>query len=175
MRPTSGSLIAVNKLTPPTCYWLPRPYTDEDQLDVNDAIEKTGAEFVPWATLRRLAVGMKDARKAGVELLVSEGPDDTTPRLNGWAAAVGAKHVVTGEIASAPPADVLKLLDSLSIYGNNGWADFKTNVGPMTKHYGQELANAGYGPDQVVGYYIGLGLGRDEALRLHAFLVKNVK
>ncbi|MCX2933367.1 hypothetical protein ORI20_24135 [Mycobacterium sp. CVI_P3] len=160
---------------PPECLWLPRPYSEEEQADVSRAVEASSVEFVPWASLRRLADGMAGARKSRIRLLATEGdPAEGHPRLAGWAAAVGAKHVLTGAIVSAPPSEIEKTLDKLRMYGNNGWADVKTNVGTMTRTYGQKLADAGCGPDWVVGYFIGQGLLWDSAARLREFLGKNV-
>lgn len=115
------------------------------------------------------------ARKTGVDLVITEGPDDEAPKLDGWAAAVRATHLITGEITPPPADDIQQLLDSLEMYGNNGWGDFKTNVGTQTKLLGQRLADAGCSPDYVVSYYIGHGLAWDTADRLHTFLRRNVK
>ena len=111
--------------------------------------------------LRRLTDEMTRARAGGIRLPATEGDSvDRYPTLAGWVAAVGAKHVLTQTITPGPPAEVEKTLSalrmSLRMYGNNGWADFKTNVGPMTRVvHGQRLADAGSGPAWVVGYFIG--------------------
>ena len=141
----------MKKLEPPKAFWLPRPYSDDDHRDVVVVMEDRADEFVPWANLYNLAKAMERARRSGVELVVTEGdPADGYPALVGWAAAVGAKDLATKSTTPQPPDDIVELLDQLRMYGNNDWADFKTNVGPMSKLNGQRLADAGYGPDYVV-------------------------
>ncbi|MDH6245504.1 hypothetical protein [Mycobacterium sp. OTB74] len=164
-----------DRADPPECLWLPLPYSEEEHAAVMEAADADGVEYVPWANFRQLVDGMARARRARIRFVATEGdPTDGYPALAGWAAAVGATNVLTKATAPAPPPEAEKMLGALRFYGNNGWADFKTNVGPMTRTHGQKLADAGYDPDWVVGYFVGQGLDRDAAMRLRKFLENNV-
>ena len=49
--------------------------------------------------------------------------EDASFRLGGWAAAVGAINLDTGQVVAAPPEDVIKLLEHIVFLGNNGYGD----------------------------------------------------
>jgi hypothetical protein len=56
----------------------------------------------------------------GSSLCATEWPD--VP-LAGWASAVGALNLVTGETTLRAADEVVRLLDQLHVAGNNGWFD----------------------------------------------------
>lgn len=47
----------------------------------------------------------------------------STVPLAGWASAVGALNLVTGETTPRPGDDAVELLEDLRVAGNNGWFD----------------------------------------------------
>lgn len=87
-------------------------------------------------------------------LCVTEWPD--VP-LAGWASAVGALNLVTGETTPRPADEVVRLLDRLHFAGNNGWSD-----GPGKRDallLLSELRTTAPQLDQwfIAGYMLGMG------------------
>lgn len=77
-----------------------------------------GPVLVHWPTFDDLYYAAGLAR--GSSLCAIELPD--VP-LIGWASAVGALNLVTGETRLRPADEVVRLLDQLHFAGNNGWFD----------------------------------------------------
>jgi hypothetical protein len=89
-------------------------------------------------------------------------------RLDGWAAATGAVNLDTGEATAPPAPDVVKQLEQLAFYGNNGWGDQfgKRMAGPVLS----DLRAAGLDADFIVGYMIAAGCRASGTKRLRSIM-----
>jgi hypothetical protein len=100
--------------------------------------------YVPYGDALELAVQL--AR--GASLCVVE--TESFP-VSGWARSVGAEDLARGEVAQPFPSEIVKELDRLIFYGNNGWTrGFGAN---QTSHVLTQLRQSGFDDlAAVVGY-----------------------
>lgn len=105
---------------------------------------------VPDLHLLEHAVRAADGQRLGVTANKEE-------EIAGWAAAVNAINLETGQRDPGVPAEIHEALDDLESAGYNGYhqrgAFFKTKFEPPIR----DLIDAGYGYRFVAGYLLGLG------------------
>lgn len=122
-----------------------------------------GPVLVLESDLRLLehAIKLADGQLLGVIEHVPES-------LEGWAAAVHALDLSTGERHAGVPGDVHELLLDLKREGNNGYGSLKkpSAYATMTKLYIGQLKESGYDGAFVAGYLLGLGISWKSAENL---------
>jgi hypothetical protein len=132
----------------------------------------------PWASYRSsgklsrgpvlvFSTGMEGLDRAarlaqdGAISYVAWGDDDWLP---GWAAAVAAVDLLSGEAVAVPGPNVESLLDDLDFAGNNGWFDApgKRDALRLLK----ELADIGTAPGFIIGAMLATGHTKDSLKHL---------
>ncbi|TSD95285.1 hypothetical protein FOS14_18135 [Skermania sp. ID1734] len=126
----------------------------------------TGPVFAYVPHVRELAYSIQLARNTA--LCVVETPSFP---VRGWASAVGAVDLLTGEITPPPAAELKDELDHLVFNGNNGYGDVYGKR-DAKRSLGKLSASADYDPDFIVGYLAGSGISENGLTNIQKLIGK---
>lgn len=110
--------------------------------------------LVHWPMFDDLVYASSLAR--GASLCATEWPG--VP-LAGWASAVGALNLVTGETTPRPGDDMVALLDHLRFAGNNGWFDAPGKRDALRLLGELRAVDPRLDARFIAGYMLGMGKG----------------